>query len=608
MTANELFQNSVVPIMDKVAAELRKRQVEEYRREAFSFRGLMRGGVGPDGGMAADSTLMFNLKEHGEWNSKSVEDYVEMVKEELARQKIAVTPELEQMMIDKMVADNMPKSSIEYIMRKAAQSSIFSLPLEAQKSPLQHEIESKAEALYAPSKVEKGLGWGLGAAADFMAFGGTSLASGLKFVGVDMALNAGMEALEKGAENAEDGQQVASSEQKETCNPQFGFNEQLDVPSVVLPEYREQYLAENRKGQSDGDGLEDLNGEEARQSTENQEGLTSRAQVTASSKSPSKQSINDALKGIAQRSGGNMSVQSVDSERSYEAVDQVIDQEASSREKASQEVVSSEENVSQTSDLSREGQSSSLSQQQSSGRQQQAAPISLPPQTNTNGWQGVLSNFGLNGLGDIGRNMGYIIAMLPDMLVGLLTGKTKSLGLKTNLMPIASIMLGMFVKNPLLKMTLIGLGGANLLNKAGHEELDRVRGVEYDSENSWANTQQGQRNPVSAQGLSQSAHNEQYQQNQAQNAVYRPYAAEPLNPRLENPQIQGNVMVVSIDKIPVTITLPDKVVAAYQSGALPLSTLANAVLSKADQMQQLSTAQDRFEAETRTATQSLTQR
>ena len=62
--------------------------------------------------------------------------------------------------------------------------------------------------------------------------------------------------------------------------------------------------------------------------------------------------------------------------------------------------------------------------------------------------------------------------MLPDMLVGLFTGKTKSINLKDNMMPIASIVTGMFVKNPILKMILIGMGGLNLLNKAGHETLD----------------------------------------------------------------------------------------------------------------------------------------
>lgn len=75
-------------------------------------------------------------------------------------------------------------------------------------------------------------------------------------------------------------------------------------------------------------------------------------------------------------------------------------------------------------------------------------------------------------MGKVAGNLGYIIAMLPDMLLGLFTGKTKSLGLKDNLLPIASIVAGLFVRNPLLKMLLMGLGGTNLLNKASKEILE----------------------------------------------------------------------------------------------------------------------------------------
>ena len=42
---------------------------------------------------------------------------------------------------------------------------------------------------------------------------------------------------------------------------------------------------------------------------------------------------------------------------------------------------------------------------------------------------------------------------------------------------------------------------------------------------------------------------------------------------------------MDIDKIPCSIQLPEKVVDAYLSGALPLNTLANAVLAKSDRMQ-----------------------
>jgi predicted subunit of tRNA(5-methylaminomethyl-2-thiouridylate) methyltransferase len=51
-----------------------------------------------------------------------------MVKDELKKQQITVTPEIEKMMIEKMIKDEIPKSSIDYIMRKAATNTIFYLP------------------------------------------------------------------------------------------------------------------------------------------------------------------------------------------------------------------------------------------------------------------------------------------------------------------------------------------------------------------------------------------------------------------------------------------------------------------------------------------------
>ena len=165
--------------------------------------------------------------------------------------------------------------------------------------------------------------------------------------------------------------------------------------------------------------------------------------------------------------------------------------------------------------------------------------------------------------------------MLPDILLGMFTGKTQSLGIKDNLVPIASIMAGLFVKNPLLKMTLIGLGGANLINKAGHEQLAKRDGVTAD--------------PV--------------RQNR-----YLQYEDQKMNPRIRDAQIQGNNLIASIDGIPVTVTLPDKVVEAHAVGALPLGTLANAVLEKCDRMQEVSEARDRFEEESRSQTRGITQR
>ena len=113
----------------------------------------------------------------------------------------------------------------------------------------------------------------------------------------------------------------------------------------------------------------------------------------------------------------------------------------------------------------------------------------------------------------------------------------------------------MFVRNPLLKMLLIGLGGVNLLNKAGNEALQE--------------RSEGKLNVTGRNA-----------------ALYRRYADEPLNPRIENPVLQGSTLIATIDRIPCTIQLSSTVVEAYHAGALPLNTLANAVLAKSDQLRQ----------------------
>ena len=162
----------------------------------------------------------------------------------------------------------------------------------------------------------------------------------------------------------------------------------------------------------------------------------------------------------------------------------------------------------------------------------------------------IFDSLGLNGFGDVGKNLGYVLAMLPDMLVGMFTGKSRNLKFGDNMMPIAAIFAGMFVKNPLLKMLLVGLGGANLLNKAGHEALENRDGVK-------------------PQPIRQ----------------YRKYDDESLDLRISQPVMKGNTLVATIDNIPSVITLNEDAVDAYYQGVLPLNTLANAVLRKYDEQQ-----------------------
>ena len=477
MTDREQFDSRVVPVMDRVRDELRQRQAEELRRYMRSPAYILAGGAGPDGGMGSQAMALDSLKVTGEWNSKTVEDYVGMVKDELRKEHIDVTPELEEMMIDKMARDQIPQSSIDYILRKAAGNTIFGLPEEARKTPLQREVEERAEALYGPTKAEKGIGWGLGAAADFATMGGLSggIASGLKFVGADLAVNAVLDTVE---------------------------SRKKDVPLVVLPEHEEEWVEMSRK-----------------------------------------------------------------------------EQEKHNAPQPVPEAGSAKEDIGEKESKVEEGQNTEKESIQVRGKdldQKQKQEVrEQPVKDNTGGWQGILSTLGLNGLGDIGRNAGYILAMLPDMLLGMFTGKTKSLGIKDNLVPVASIMAGLFVKNPLLKMTLIGLGGANLLNKAGHEQLAKQEGEIRDNTDT---------------------------------VRYRQYGDQTMDPRIRDVQMNGSTLIATIDGIPVTIALPEKVVDAYRSGALPMGTLANAVLQRCDQMQQLSDAQQRFEQEARETGRNLAQR
>lgn len=182
-------------------------------------------------------------------------------------------------------------------------------------------------------------------------------------------------------------------------------------------------------------------------------------------------------------------------------------------------------------------------QQQGTQQQQSTNTTSLQ----TAGWGNALEQMGLNGFSDVSKNMGYVLAMLPDMLIGMFTGKNPDMKLGDNWMPLASIVAGMFVKSPLLKLLLMGFGGANLLNNAGHAALKQ----------GYAKTNK--------------------------TVTYKTYSDEPLNQRIANPVMKGSSMVATIDGKPMVINISDNAVDAYERGNVPLNTLANAVLRKYDE-------------------------
>lgn len=571
----DYFNSHLAPVMRDTQNYLNRKQAEEMAAYSTSAAGIL-------GSMAAAGNPMMDpyqtLKVTGEWNSKTTEDYLEMCREKIANNKeiqadlalmasewrAAVVEEtgrerydrlseqlggdlayayveyrIGQQMIDKMVKDNMPKSSAEYIIRKAAQNTLLGLGNTLNQSPLAAEIEQRGEAAYNPSKLEKGTGKVIGASIDAISLGGAgSWASFAKFVGMDLAFSALTSSKDKGENqtsveeciskgvfgsdtNVFDRFRKEAKEIRKDENPYilatnerltkkipvqtFDFGEWMenstymklpfdiiddqktkeerykDIPMVIAPEYVETYLQE----------MEDKE----------------EKQVTS------------ALSSNAEQSENTHTVQSVQQADETETAEEVKEDTAIEPEQV---------------------------------RQAEQQPAS----TNENGWGDFFSTLGLDGMGDISHNLGYVIAMLPDILVGMFTGRTKSLNLSDNLLPTASVVAGIFVKNPILKMLMIGLGGANLVNKAGHEALGWKR-------------------------------NEDGLNRESRPVQYRVYSDEPLNPRISGPVLQGNNLIATIDRVPCTIQLPEKVVSAYHAGALPLNTLANAILAKSDRTQQL---------------------
>lgn len=564
----DYFRFHVSPVMEDVRKELGHKQAEEMRDYSCSAAGIL--------SFMASSQMPGSdpyqlLKVTGEWNSKTTEDYVEMCRQRLlgsrklqqdlallaGEWRNAVIKEIgrakydecsarigcdlayayigyrvERQMIDKLVKDGMPKSSADYILRKAAKTSLFGMAQTLNRSPLDAEIEARGEAAYKPSAVEKGVGWALGTTADALVMGGAgSWTSFLRLVGFDVGMTAVSNHANKGKEAA------PTADDMETCISKgvFGsetnvFNEIREEEKAIQP-HKDAYI------------------------TDTNEKLANKIPIV---------DFDFGFMGWNKQYGNAFPFKTFTvpdgnkQDEKYKDVPLIVapgQEEAYLKEQAELKAERARREVAETEQKEEQGKEAENSTGQEEARQSDDAAEQAENRattTNENGWEGLLANFGLDGMGDIGQNLGYVLAMLPDLLVGIFTGKTQSLGLKDNLVPIASVIAGLFVKNPILKMLLIGVGGLNLLNKAGHEALGRGRQEEIPGQ-----------------------------------TRYKTYPDEPLDPRIGQPVLQGNTLVATIDKVPCTIQLTDTVADAYRAGALPLNTLANAVLARYDRMRSM---------------------
>lgn len=551
------FDSQLDPVMRNVQQELSKKQLKEYGDYTTSISGILRSAASGMNGMPDDSMQFVKLT--GEWNSKTAEDYVEMCRERISTSKdfqkdlgrmaeewrntvvaeigrerydtlskelggdlasAYVDYRVEQMMVNKMVADQMPKSSVEYILRKGASESLLGLTQSVSKSSLEQDIEKKGEAAYHPSPVEKGAGKAVAFGADVVTTGGFS-----SWASIGNLFKA--EVVFSGVEFLLDKKRKEKTVTIEDCISKGVF----DSKQNVFEDFRKRSNAinswENGYVQSFNNQL-----------TNKMAIPTEKPYWVEESGKPLWELASPVLQEKKQKAEYTQVPMVVAPGHEQEYLDNLKREQEVSRKKAQESAV-------EKSELHSEKEASGNLGKSDMGK----------TSSNENGWGTLFGSVGLNGLGDIGKNLGYVVSMLPDMLIGLFTGKTKSLNMKNMLMPVASILMGMFVKNPLLKMVLIGMGGLNLLNKAGHEAMEKQEG-----------------RPLQSAGME---------------PHFKTYSDEPLNPRIGNPALQGNCLIATIDKVPCSIQLPNSVVAAYEAGALPLNTLSNAVLAKNDQMRQV---------------------
>lgn len=559
---------NIAGVMDNVRRDLIKKQGQERAEWNTSFGGILSSLA--DAGRCAPGidTSSQILKATGEWNNKTTEDYLVMCKEavvndkELSHDIVALTISwrsamvasigrerydkasqqigcdlaaaymdyrLQQTMVDRLIDKETPKSTAEYIIRKAAGESLFGLPYTLNRSPLEAQIAKESEARYKANGWE----WGGAKAASFAIDTVATMGCGSW---ANLAKLAGVEVVFAGVEAYMDSKDKDKSITIEQCISRgvFGSGEDENVFDSI----------KTQAGWLDAErceGVTRINSNLKRPvGTFSLGGFISRgakafASPIITAVGNVKKSFEEAVQNAAQ------------APKNQEAP---IAHNTTPSRAAEAQLAARSGNPQTGQQMEQNPQVSDATDEDDNIRQEQEA--------NQAGWGSLMADLGFTGLGDIGHNLGYVIAMMPDILVGMMTGKTQSLHLRNNLIPMASVVAGLFIKNPILKMVLIGMGGLYLVNKAGHESIERH------------NNPNGPR--------------------------FKQYEDQELNPRITGPVINGNCLVANIDRTPCSIMLPDNVVAAYQSGALPLNTLANTVLARHDANSQL--AQENYRAVT----------
>ena len=620
---SDVFASKVVPIMDKVTDELRRKQNEELSSIsplAFASPTI----TGANLNMRTEY-----VRRYGEWNSKTTEDYLKMVMEELKHQHVKVDAVLEEKMVNYLIEKDVPKSSVEYVLKNGLfDSMLFGSGFQS-RSNLDAYIHQESDKRYDASSGEKAVAFISTVVFDSPAYiGPQSFLAKALVIGADVGTGIvksrkadkqsdgwQQEQAQKAVDDAKSAQQAKVSVPKWMLQKNFGKGATFD--SIVEPPTDEQlnkmanvvnwsqrnlgvYVSKVDEALENGSRTITIDGKKmavydavirareygefsriliqkmnevqrtkiAREFSESGVTLVPRWMFTKfgmKSSSDLVEASDRQLQNALRFASSNREVYEKELDKSvkqdfmlmggiklgkqdisfndavvrieqYKAFEESIREEQRRRMEGVKASENEEQSVSRTS---------SLDETQTQGQSNQVE---------NDGWKQLLSSYGLTGGNhSMFDHLGYTLATMPDMLYNLFTGKSNALNLsKQTMIPFASILLGMFVRNPILKFALIGLGGGNLLSRLHSEQVDKL--------------EQGN---AKITGLGPITEFVKYQDQQ-------------LNPRISNIKIENGVFFADVDRVPCMVQLTKNLVSSYESGALPLNTLANAILSKAD--------------------------
>lgn len=498
-----------------------------------------------------------------------------------------VQHEIEEMVYKQLARNKVPKSSLEYVFKNGIKSSFIGWIDSFSLSDAEKKIEQKANELYNPSSKEEAARLGVTFATDAVTFGGyAKTAKGAAWFATDVAAQSwGMASSKKnynnerylkdnaklifGDEDAikkiEDG---AKKYQRHAGSMQYELNAYLDkkVKNLGTPTMaaatinnRNNLLCKHKGNSSNL--LKDIKSSFSKQAIPYNGKPTPPAWMSKLSEKETRRmasyyygltmEMSKSRREVMYVGGKKMTLKEI----AQKAIDYgtVASGHQAKREalyyqaKEQQRVAAEKKRYYEESRRASSSTYDTSSQQPQQMQQVQQAQQGANNQASLDGWSNSLDQLGLGGFSETTKNLGYVLAMLPDMLIGMFTGKNPDLKMEDNLMPLAAIAGGLLVKrNPLLRMVLLGYGGLNIFNSAGKAALKQ------------------QAEAVAPK-------------------VYKTYEDQPLNERVKQPVLKGNSLLATIDGNPVVIKINDEVIDAYQKGHIPLNTLVNRVLSKFDE-------------------------